>query len=243
MEKEIDDEDDQQNSDNEVFDHIVDRHIDIDGRIVGNRVADPVGEAALELLHHFTNRLPDLQCITSGQLIDTDQSGGLAVEDGVPVILFGTQFDLRHITQIDQGAVLFILDDDLPELFDLREPSFGGQDIFDLLITVSGRRPDFSDGSLFVLRLDGGDDISRREVDRPDPVGIEPDAHRVLLLSHILRFADTGDTLEFIEDIDIDIVAQEFVVVTLVPVDRHETDGTGTLLVDDDAGLLDFGGE
>ena len=52
--------------------------------------------------------------------------------------------------------------------------------IWNCVSSLVGRAPIAADRRLHVLLLDRRDDVGRREVQADQPVGVEPDAHRVV---------------------------------------------------------------
>lgn len=75
----------------------------------------------------------------------------MLVQSGIPVIVFRSQFHLRHILEIDQGTVIFKFDDNIFKFLNLTETAFGGEDKFDLLIIVGRGGTNAANGGLFVL--------------------------------------------------------------------------------------------
>jgi hypothetical protein len=90
------------------------------------------------------------------------------------VRLFGAELDLRDVAQAHDGAVPFRHDEGL-ELLGRTQIGVGEQvDLNELVFRAS-------DGGEVVVALERRVHIARREPERCETIGIDPDAHRQLL--------------------------------------------------------------
>ena len=96
------------------------------------------------------------------------------------IITVAAQFDASHIGQGHQPAVEFATHDDLAEFLRRRESRLGCGCGVQLLALFSRQPTHLAGRDLYVLRLDGGLNVSRRQLQAVQLVGIEPDAHGVL---------------------------------------------------------------
>ena len=75
----------------------------------------------------------------------------------------------------------------------MRQPAFRLDVDLDLLLVRDRRRADTAQRRLDVLALHRGDDVVRRQIELGEPVGIEPDAQRIVERSEQRYLADTFD--------------------------------------------------
>ena len=115
------------------------------------------------------------------------------------------------------------------------------------LVHLRGRRglgADLAGGDLHVLLLQGGDHVGGGQPARRQPDRIEPQAHGVLALAEDLHVGDALDALDRVLDVDVDVVADELVVVAIaLAVEAGRQDERAGHLVDGDAGVLDLVGQ
>ncbi len=184
-----------------------------------------------------SHRFIDIERVGRRQLADADADTVVAVEAKLAAVVFGAQLRMSDIHQANQRAIAARLQDDVVELRRLGEPPDRAHAD---LVHLGGRRglgADLAGGDLDVLLLQGGDDIGRGQPARRQPVRIEPETHGVLALAEDLHIGDALDALDRVLDVDVDVVADELVVVAIaLAVEagrKHERAGH---LVDGDAG-------
>ena len=231
-EEQIDDE----HHEHEGFDqrllHLVDRRGDEFGRIVGHLPGEIGREVLLCVAHRLLDGVERDERVRAGRLIDRDQRRCRAVEARVAIEVRGAEFDPRDILQPQQRAVAVGADHDVLEFLDRRETALGLDVELDLLIVVDGPRADAADRRLRVLRLDRGDDVGDREPEAGQAVGLQPDAHRVVLRPEQLRIADAGRRANRIDEIDRRVIADEQRVVGLLRrIEADDTEQGGGLLL------------
>ena len=107
-----------------------------------------------------------------------------------------------------------------------------------------GCAPIRPNGRLHVLAAQRIRDVGRREPERRQAVGIEPDAHAVVERAEQVGVADAGHPLDVVEDVDGGVVAQEQrVVATVGRVDRQHLKDRRRLLLDGHALPADLLGQ
>ena len=107
-----------------------------------------------------------------------------------------------------------------------------------------GWAPMRPDRRLDVLPLERLGHVVRRQPQRGQPVGVDPDPHAVVERTEQVGVADAGHALDVVEDVDGGVVAQEQRVVAAVRrVDRQHLQDRRRLLLDGDALAADLLGQ
>ncbi len=114
----------------------------------------------------------------------------------------------------------------------------------DLLLAGDRRRAHPSESRLDVLVLHRRDDVVRRQVELGEPVGIEPDAQRIVERPEQSRLADAFDPRQRVDDVDGRVIAQiNGIVGVLRRVDAYDLQQSGGFLADGQAGARHLRGQ
>ena len=111
-----------------------------------------------------------------------DRHRRLAVQPRFAVHVLRAELDARDVAHAQDRTVGIGADDDIAECCRRDQAPLGLQVELELLVVADRPRADAADRRLHVLRLDGGDDVVRRQVQADQPVGVEPDPHRIVQL-------------------------------------------------------------
>src|SRR5207244_3207462 len=105
--------------------HFTDRYLDEAGRIVRNRVGEPVGKARGKRLHRLLDVVRDLERVGPGLQENADQHRLLAVDPADKIIVLRAQLDARDVLQAQRRAVRIGAHDDVLEFARIGEPALG----------------------------------------------------------------------------------------------------------------------
>ena len=154
----------------------------------------------------------------------------------------GAELGAADVAQPHQPAAGARLDDDVLELADLGQPPRGADADLVALTLARRRLADAAGRHLDVLLAQRVDHVAGGDRPGRQPVGIEPDAHRILALAEDEHLADAGEPLERVLDVDVDVVAHEQrVVLPGLAVDPGAEHEVRRRLLDGDAGGADLG--
>ncbi len=177
--------------------------------VVADHLLDPGREAlrqTRELRAHATRHL---ERVGLGELEHAERGGGLAGEARESGIALRAELDARHVSEMQQRPARLGADHDLLELLDRGEAPLRSQRNLELNAGGRRRRSGAARGDLHVLLAHRVDHVGRREPERGEPLGIEPDAHRIAPLAEDVDVADAGHALERIEHVDQREVGEE----------------------------------
>ena len=162
----------------------------------------------------------------------------------------GAQLRSAHVAQIRHLPVHAGLDDHVAELLRLHQPALRHHGVLEIEPCRRRRLPDLAGRHLDVLLAQHLDHIAGREIARRQLVGIQPDAHAVILLAELQHVADAVHARQRIADLDGGEVAQVELIVIRLPVAGSMSEKRlttrrmlGRLLLDGDAGRLDDVGQ
>ena len=102
------------------------------------------------------------------------------------------QLDAGHVAEVGDRPAAVGLQDDVRELLGVGEPALGDDGVLEVLAARHGRPAELPGRHLDVLLAQGGDDVPGGHVARGELVGIDPDAHAVVLLA---QQGDVADAL------------------------------------------------
>ena len=190
-------------------DHLVDRGGDKDRRVVGDFPGHVGREAFGHLPHRAPHRGRRRNRVGARRQIDPHCRGRLAVKARNHIGRLRTEFDPRHVAHPDQRAVRLGAHDDRAELLGGFEPALGGQRDRALLRLDHRCAAYAADRGLDVLRAYRGDHLVRRQPEPGQPVHVEPDAHRIVLLAKQIGLADPRDAADRVADVDQHVVGQK----------------------------------
>ncbi len=220
--------------------HLIDVLADIASGIEGDAVLDIGREVAGQPVHLGPDRGDNGQRIGVGVLVNGDGGRGLAAEIASLLVGLRAELDPGDVAQEDLRAVGSGPDDDLLKFGHDREPALGGDGEFEPLARGHGWSAYLAGGGLAILGLDGVDDLVRRDLLIGHPVRVEPDPHGVLAAEDV-DIADPPDSLEDVNDVDLDVIVEEVRVVRAAgthQVDHADHVGGGLLALDADLGHL-----
>ena len=235
LQKENDHDDDHQRSEEQRVDHLADRIAHEQCRIVHGRPFDALREPGLQVGHLRANGAGERQRVRARRLEHHDGDGRLVVEQRAQAERAGTELDARNIAQTSDRSVSAGLDDDVAELFLVREST--ARDDRQLIChrVVHRRSADGAGGDLEVLLANRVDDVARRQSVRCDTVRIEPDAHCIVARAEHDHLTRAGNSRQLVADVQQRIIAEIDRVVAAVrrkQVHDHR-DVRGALLGDD----------
>ena len=162
----------------------------------------------------------------------------------VESIVLGAQLDAADVLDADLPAVGAAAEDDVAELLRRVEPAERGDGELERPAGRAGRLADLAGRHLHVLLADGLGHVAGRQVQRRQPVGVDPDAHAVVVLAELPHVADAVHAGDLVLDLDGGEVAEvELVVAVVRRVDADDQQDVGVALAGGDAGLLDHVGQ
>ena len=136
----------------------------------------PLRQRLVDLGQHAAHGLGHIERIGDRLLDDADRDRGLAVVAAVAPLVGGAEFDARHLAELDLMAA-GDLDDDVAELLG-RDESGARQDreFAVAALDAPGRKLD-------VLRAQRVLDVLDRQIERGQPLAVDPDAHGIAPLA------------------------------------------------------------
>ena len=190
-------------------DHLIDRRHDEFSGVVRDAVVHPRREPAgrvVECLAHALNRAQRVGAVLQ---VDQHQCRRLAVGPADLVVGLGAKLDPRDILEADDGTVGIGPKDHVFVFLHGLQPSGGKhrQRQFDF---VAGRsladRPGREDG---VLLADGRRHIGNGHLPGLEPIGVDPDPHRIIFGPENASVADAFHPSDLIDQVDDRVVAEE----------------------------------
>ena len=182
--------------------HLVNRNVDEQCRIIRNIVDNAVREAFGKFFHLGLDKFRRFQRIGTRLQIYCKGDAVLSVELGSDAVILRAKFNTRHVFQTKHGAAVVVaFKNDIAELLSIDQTALG--------VDAVGIRLIFAHrllAELGVLFLYGGYYVLRRQIIVSQLVGAEPDAHRIVLRSKQRSIADASDTFDFIQNIQQRIV-------------------------------------
>ena len=217
--------------------------VDVVGRVVNDRVVEPFRKARLEVVHLLADGVDDPQGVGVGVLVDQGAAGGLAVDVAGRLEIFRQQLDAGDVIEPDDRTVVAPADDDLLKLGGLFQTALQRDREFEVLTGRDRTGADLAGGGLHVFLLDRLDHLRRGDLHVRQPVGVDPDPHRILTSEHV-RVTNAVDPLEDVGDVNLPVIVEEIRVVPAVGRDQvHDADHVRRRLLDRDAVLLHLRGE
>ena len=122
---------------------------------------------------------------------------------------------MTYIFHANESAV-GAFQDDVVEFGGLDQLSHGADADLKSLPFGSGRLTDLARGDLNVLLLKRADNVGGRKTARGQAGRIQPKPHGILALTENSDIGNTGDALDGVADVDVDIVADEQAAVLIV---------------------------
>ena len=165
-------------------------------------------EARRQRIHGVAHLLGHIDGVGARRLVDADRGGGRAVVAAVTILRSGAHFDARHVVDPDHRAIGIGAQNDAGELLGPRQPALGLDIDLKLLLACSRRCADTAERRLNVLVLHGGNDVVRRQIEFGQPIGIKPNAQRIIERPEQGDLADALDPRQRVNDIDGRVIAQ-----------------------------------
>ena len=225
------------------LDQLMDRLGDEFGGVVADIVVEPLREARLELRHRVGDMLRGGERVRSGPLRHHHCDGRLAQEEAAGGVGQRTELDAGNVAQPHGTAVGAGLHHDVLELPDIFEAA--SEDEVRLECAIGNRRlRDLSARDLQVLRADRCQHLARCQTDIGDPVGIEPQPHRVVARAEHLDVADAVEPQKLIADLQRRVVGDVELIERVVGRQHeHDHQDVGRVLAGDDAVALHLLGQ
>ena len=187
--------------------HLVNRNVDEQCRIIRNIVDNAVREAFGKFFHLGLDKFRRFQRIGTRLQIYCKGDAVLSVELGSDAVILRAKFNTRHVFQTKHGAAVVVaFKNDIAELLSIDQTALGVDAVGIRLIFAHRLLAELAGGKLGVLFLYGGYHVLRRQIIVSQLVGAEPDAHRIVLRSKQRSIADASDTFDFIQNIQQRIV-------------------------------------
>ena len=209
LEEDEDDQEDQQHGREERLDHFGDRLRHELRGVVAHHLRHAGGKALREPLELGAHRRGDLERVGLRHLEDAECRRGLARETRETRVALCAELDARDVAEAQQRSPRLGADHDRLELLDGGEASLRAQREVELLIGRGRRRAGSARGDLHVLLAHRRDHVRGRQPELGQPLGIQPDAHRVAPLAEDPDVADPGQPLQRVENVDQRVVRDE----------------------------------
>ena len=236
QEQEHDDQHEDQRLD-EGMDDFFDRRFDELGGVVDDLVVEALRELAGEAGDLRLQQAGRLQGVGAGDQRHGHERGGLAVDRRDVAVAARAEFDPPDVPDADERPIRLRADDDVGELVGLDQPALHAQRVLVALAPCRRRLANLSRRHLDVLLANRACHVARGDAERGHAVGPQPDAHAEVRAED-LDVAHALDALQFVDDVDVAVVADEERVVRAVRgEDREVQQGVGRLLAHGDAGV------
>ena len=199
-------------------------------------------EALLHLGHQLADAGGRLDRIGTGQLVNGDDCGGLAIQAVDNAVILRAQFDPGDVFHADDSAIRRFTDDDVFKLLRRRQTALSENGIRELLARRSRFAASLTSRIHRVLLLNRVDDLSDGDAQLRQLVRLYPQPHGVLPRAENLRLADAVQACDGIIQVDVGIVGQELRIVSAVrreQGDQHQR--RGRRLLDGDPVVVNFG--
>jgi hypothetical protein len=222
-------------------DHLADRFGHDAGGVEGDRDFEPWWKAFGQALELRVDVAIDLQRVRRRQLQDAEADRVAAVVARRQAVRFGAELGTADVLHANQRAVLGAFEDDVVEFRRLGQPAFRADTDLEAVALGRGLGSHRAGRDLRVLLAQRLHHFVGRHVARGQPIGVEPQPHRVSPDAEHDHVAYAGDALDFVDDEAVHVVADEHRVVLVVfRVGRGGEDEIGRDLRDRDADLLDL---
>ena len=192
------------------------------GGVESNGIIEIGGKLLLHLLHERARPLHGIDCVRSRELVDSQDGRVLAVETSAEVINLRAEIYPGDIFHADDRAVGVCANDNVLEVLLGHKAASGIHCKRKYLPLRHGLAANLSGGIDVVLSLNRANDFRHGDVERGEPVGLHPDAHRVLARTENADASHAGDTRHRIVDVDIGVVRQEGRIIRSLRREQHE---------------------
>ena len=220
------------------------RSLDKGGRVVIDQIFEAWREALAQAIQICDDLRSGLHGVGAGREIDADRHRRLAVEAAFDVLVLGAEVDPGDIAHAQQRAVGIGAQYDVAELLGCRQATLRLHVQLELLVSADRACADPAGRRLHVLRLDRRDHIGRRQLQIVEPLGVEPDAHRVIERAEQARLADPGCARQHVEHIDDHVIGNEQrILLAVLAIEHDELQDRRRLFLDRQPLQLDLGGE
>jgi len=209
FEENKDDQNDQRDGSAEGRDYIANGFADGIRRIEGDLILHAGRKVFGKAIEFGDALLVDVEGVGGGELRDGDANRFPSVVVQVVGVIFGAEFGVTHVFQTDQGAVGVALEDDVVELSGFRKTADGADADLEILAGHGWLRTDLSGRDFDVLLTKSVHHVIRSEGAAGHALGIEPQAHGVFAFAEEDDVGHTGNALQAVADVNIEIVTDE----------------------------------
>ena len=216
LKEDVDHEDDEEHGLDERDDDLANALRDRGRRVERVAEVEIRGEAAAQQLHLLTHAFGDRKRVGSRRLVDRDRAARLTVHAADLLIVERAQLDPCDVAQTNHRSVRIRSHRDRAELCLGLQAALRANGVGGLLVCRRRTRADLArwiDGALLLNRAA---QVRHGQPEPGEPIGLHPDAHRVVTRAEHARLADAWHAVERVEDVDVGIVGEEERVVGLV---------------------------
>ena len=201
----------------------------------------PRGEALRQLVHGRLDLVGGRERVRAGELEDRERDRRIGVEIGVGGIVHRGELDARDVLDAHH-RVRALLHHDLAEFLRVDQPAERAHGELERARLRHRRLVQHAGRDLHVLRLQRVRDVAGGEAERLQPVGIEPDAHRIVAPAERRDRADAVDAVELVDHLGGGVVRDEQRVARLVGrIEVHDHHQVGRALRRGDADVAHVG--
>src|SRR5690606_18374407 len=192
-------------------DHLGDRRVEEPGDVVRKVIGHPRRETrGFDLFHPFLDAHDHIAGVRARPLVYEDGGSRGAVVLGNTPESQRAEFDFGDILEPQDRAVIVGAQHEVFVFFRCVELTGIQQYVLQVLRCFIRALAGFSRRRLDVLRFNPFEDFFRRDRVRRHAVGFQPDAHAIVFFTHNLRIPDAVNTFEFLQDVDVGEVVNEF---------------------------------
>jgi hypothetical protein len=173
--------------------------------------ARPAGKS-LQLRQPVAHRLADVERVRAGLQEDADQRRRAVVDMADEVVLQRAEFDAGDVTEPHHREVLVRTHDDRLELPGVGQAAARGQRVDEFLAVLDRLLADLARRELRVLAGDRAPHVAGGDAELCHAIGLQPDAHRVVLGAEDLHVGGARDALQLVEHVQRHVVARVEVV-------------------------------
>ena len=155
----------------ERLDHFVDGVADVFRRVVGDFSLQAARQIFLDGNHFLAHAFDDVERVRVRQRPDAHEDRVLAAETDFGVVIFRAERNVGDVAQAHERAA-GLADDEIFEFLDRAQIGVRRQ------IDLDERTFRVADGGEKIIRRELFADLIRADVERREPVGFQPDAHR-----------------------------------------------------------------
>ena len=175
-----------------------------------------IGKGLAQLVENRCHAVAGGNGVCARQKIDTCLSGDVTVVVAGNTVVLRAELDPRYVLQKQARAVLACAYDDVFKFLDRSQTSLGVDLPGHEVVCGRGRVAKAARRKLLVLFGYGCGHIRNRQAVLSHEVGLEPHTHAVVRGTEGRRIANACHTLDFVKDVDFQVVGQIDVAVAVV---------------------------